>query len=42
MSSERVRLVRLCELLAIAAETVERQKKIALRAQTNGKVHPPG
>ena len=41
-SSERVRLVRLCELLAIAAETVERQQKIALRAQTNGKVHPPG
>ncbi len=41
-SSERVRLVRLCELLAIAAETVERQRKIALRAHTNGKVHPPG
>ncbi len=41
-SSERVRLVRLCELLAIAAETVERQQKIALRAQTNGNVHPPG
>ena len=42
VSSERVRLVRLCELLAIAAETVERQQKIAQRAQTNGKVHPPG
>jgi Lon protease-like protein len=41
-SSERVRLVRLCELLAIAAETVERQQKIALRAQTNGNVRPPG
>ena len=41
-SSERVRLVRLCELLAIAAETVERQQEIAARAQTNGKVHPPG
>ena len=41
-SSERVRLVRLCELLAIAAETVERQKEIAARAQSNGKVHPPG
>jgi Lon protease-like protein len=41
-SSERVRLVRLCELLAIAAETVERQQRIALRAQTNGNVHPPG
>jgi ATP-dependent Lon protease len=41
-SSERVRLVRLCELLTIAAETVERQKEIAARAQSNGKVHPPG
>ncbi len=41
-SSERVRLVRLCELLAIAAETVERQKEIASRARSNGKVHPPG
>ncbi len=40
-SSERVRLVRLCELLAIAAETVERQKEIATRARSNGKVHPP-
>ena len=40
-SSERVRLVRLCELLAIAAETVERQKEVATRAQSNGKVHPP-
>ena len=40
-SSERIRLARLCELLAIAAETVERQKEIAGRAQTNGKVHPP-
>lgn len=40
-SSERVRLVRLCELLAIAAETVERQKEVAARAQSNGKVHPP-
>ena len=41
-SSERVRLRRLCELLAIAAETVERQKEIADRAQSNGKVDPPG
>lgn len=41
-SSERVRLSRLCELLTIAAETVERQKLIATRAQSNGKVHPPG
>lgn len=40
-SSERIRLARLCELLAIAAETVERQKEIAVRAQSNGKVHPP-
>ena len=40
-SSERVRLVRLCELLGIAAETVERQKEVAARAQSNGKVHPP-
>ena len=40
-SSERVRLTRLCELLGIAAETVERQKEIAGRAQTNGKVTPP-
>jgi Lon protease-like protein len=40
-SSERIRLARLCELLAIAAETVERQKEIASRAQTNGKVEPP-
>jgi len=40
-SSERVRLSRLCELLAIAAETVERQKEIAARAQSNGKVVPP-
>lgn len=41
-SSERIRLARLCELLAIAAETVERQKDVATRAQSNGKVHPPG
>ena len=41
-SSERVRLARLCELLAIAAETVERQREIAARAQTNGKVAPAG
>jgi len=41
-SSERVRLVRLCELLTLAAETVAHQTEIAARAQTNGKVHPPG
>ncbi len=40
-SSERVRLARLCELLTLAAETVERQTEIASRAQSNGKVHPP-
>jgi Lon protease-like protein len=40
-SSERVRLHRLCELLSIAAETVERQKEISARAQGNGKVEPP-
>lgn len=37
-SSERIRLRRLCELLTLAAETVERQKQTAARAQTNGKV----
>lgn len=37
-NSERVRLRRLCELLTLAAETVERQKQTAARAQTNGKV----
>ena len=40
-SSERVRLSRLCELLTIAAATVERQREVAARAQTNGRVHPP-
>ena len=40
-TSERVRLRRLCELLAAAADTVERQREIAERAQSNGKVHPP-
>jgi Lon protease-like protein len=40
-SSERVRLKRLCELLELAAETVARQKEIATRAQSNGKVEPP-
>ena len=41
-SSERIRLERLCELLGIAAETVARQTEIAAKAQSNGKVHPPG
>ena len=40
-SSERVRLKRLCELLELAVETVARQKEIAARAQSNGKVEPP-
>ncbi len=40
-TSERLRLARLCELLGIAAQTVERQKEIAGRAQSNGKVVPP-
>ncbi len=40
-SSERVRLGRLCEILTIAAETVERQREIGARAQSNGKVEPP-
>ncbi len=40
-SSERIRLVRLCELLGIAADAVARQKEIGARAQTNGKVEPP-
>jgi ATP-dependent Lon protease len=40
-SSERVRLGRLCELLTVAAETVERQREISTRAQSNGKVEPP-
>jgi len=41
-TSERIRLKRLCELLGTAAETVERQREIAARAHTNGKVDPPG
>jgi Lon protease-like protein len=38
--SERVRLRRLCELLAGAAATLEREREIAARAATNGKVQP--
>ena len=41
-TSERLRLERLCELLEGAAELVARQQEIAARAQTNGKVDPPG
>jgi Lon protease-like protein len=38
--SERRRLRRLCELLEGAAETLEREREIAARAATNGKVQP--
>jgi Lon protease-like protein len=38
--SERARLKRLCELLETAARTLEREKEIAARAATNGKVQP--
>jgi Lon protease-like protein len=41
-TSETSRLRRLCEILEGAAETVERQREIAARAQGNGRVHPPG
>ena len=36
--SERVRLNRMCELLELAALSVERQRRAAERAATNGKV----
>jgi ATP-dependent Lon protease len=39
-TSERVRMHRLGGLLATAAEVIERQREIAERAQTNGKVEP--
>ncbi len=38
--SERVRLKRLCGLLEGAAEALEREREIAARAATNGKVQP--
>ena len=37
--SERSRLERVCELLEVAAVTVERQRLAAERAMTNGRVH---
>jgi Lon protease-like protein len=37
--SERVRLERVCELLEGAAVTVERRRRAAERAATNGRVH---
>jgi len=40
--SERVRLKRLCGLLESAAETLEREREIAARAASNGKVQPRG
>jgi ATP-dependent Lon protease len=39
-TSERVRMHRLGGLLATAAEVIERQREIAERAATNGKVEP--
>jgi Lon protease-like protein len=36
--SERVRLDRVCELLELASEAVERQRRAAERAATNGRV----
>jgi ATP-dependent Lon protease len=39
-SRERVRLVRLCEILETLAEAVERQREIAALAQRNGRVAP--
>jgi Lon protease-like protein len=40
--SERVRLNRLCEMLELAAEVVERQHEIATLASTNGHAKPGG
>ena len=37
---ERVRLVRLCEILETLAESVERQREVAELAQKNGRVKP--
>jgi hypothetical protein len=39
-TSERQRLVRLCEILETAAASVERQRAIAELAQTNGHAKP--
>jgi ATP-dependent Lon protease len=41
-TSERLRLLRLCEILETVAAAVERQREIAARAATNGRAHPPG
>jgi Lon protease-like protein len=40
-TSERVRLVRLCEILETVAAAVERQREIAEKASRNGHVRPP-
>ena len=40
--SERRRLARLCEMLELATEVVERQHEIALLASTNGHAKPGG
>jgi Lon protease-like protein len=42
LTSERRRMQLLAELLTAAAEAVEREREIAERAQTNGKVDPRG
>lgn len=39
MTSERLRLRRVCEILEGAAHAIERQRAIAALAQTNGKAH---
>lgn len=39
-TSERVRLLRLCEILETVAENVERQREVAAVAQRNGRVKP--
>jgi Lon protease-like protein len=39
--SERIRMRRLGELLEGAANAIEHQRDVAIRAQRNGKAHPP-
>ena len=39
-TSERRRLVRLCEILETIAAAVERQREVAAIAQTNGRAKP--
>jgi ATP-dependent Lon protease len=40
-TSERIRLLRLCEILETVAAAVERQRDISERASKNGRVQPP-